>query len=172
MGQDKALLSAGPHPLVTDVAAKVAVAAGSVALVGKPERYGSLGLHCIEDLRPDLGPLAGIEAALESGRGDVNLIVACDMPGLTTSFLRTLMRQAENTSAPCVVTRDTSGAIHPLCAVYRGACLPMIQRALNARRLRLMDVVEELGATFCDTGGIVWNVNTPQEWSAWRANAH
>ena len=172
MGQDKALLFSGSHPgshpLVTDVARQVGVAAGRVALVGKPERYRHLGLECLDDLRPDLGPLAGIETALMSHRGDLNLIVACDMPGLTAHLLQALLQRAAQTESLSVVTRDKTGVIHPLCAVYRTACLPVIARALEARRLRLMDVIEELKAIAFDTGEMIWNVNTPQDWNAWR----
>jgi len=168
MGQDKALLSSGSHPLVIDVAHQVAVAAGSVALVGMPERYQNLGFQCIVDSRPGLGPLGGIEAALQSRRGDLNLIVACDMPGLNVSLLLALLRRAEQTGALCVVIRDSAGVTHPLCAVYRSGCLPVVQRALDTGCLRLMDVIEELCAAPFETDAIVWNVNTPQEWSAWR----
>ena len=168
MGRDKALLLSGSHPLVKDVAEQVAVAAGSVALVGKPERYRDLGLECLVDLRLNVGPLAGIETALKSDRGELNLIAACDMPGLKVSWLQALLRQAEETQARAVVIRDKAGLIHPLCGVYRRGCLPVIQEALDTRRLRLMDVVEELCAVPLDIDEIIWNVNTPQEWSAWR----
>ncbi len=168
MGQDKALLLSGSDPLVTDVAHRVAVAAGNVALVGHPERYSSLGLDCIVDLRPNLGPLSGIESALVSRRGDLNLIVACDMPGLTVRLLQRLLQHAAQAGALCVVGRDKTGTIHPLCAVYHRDCLPVVQRALDGRRLRLMDLVEELRAIPFEVDEIIWNVNTPQEWSAWR----
>lgn len=168
MGRDKALLSAGLQPLAAQVAAKVAAVAGNVALVGEPERYRHLGFDCFTDRRPGTGPLGGIEAALASRRGELNLIVACDMPGLDAGLLRTLLWQAEGTGALCVVARDGSGVIHPLCAVYRSACLPLIERALDAGRLRLMDIIAELDASFCDIDGTIWNVNTPQEWGAWR----
>lgn len=168
MGQDKALLSMDSRPLVADVARDVAVATGSAVLIGSPERYGHLGFECLPDLRPGLGPLAGIEAALASSRGDLNLVVACDMPGLTAPFLEKLLRRAVETGALSVVTRDTTGVVHPLCAVYRTTCLPVVQRALDRRRLRLKDMVEELQAIPFDIDEIVWNVNTPQEWSAWR----
>jgi molybdopterin-guanine dinucleotide biosynthesis protein A len=168
MGQDKALLLSGSDPLVTDVAQHVAVAAGSVALVGHPERYSRLGLDCIVDLRPNLGPISGIESALVSRRGDLNLIVACDMPGLTVGLLQRLLQHAAQTGALCVVGRDKTGTIHPLCAVYHSNCLPVVQGALDCRRLRLMDLVDELRATPLDVEEMIWNVNTPQEWSAWR----
>src|SRR4051794_11037884 len=87
MGCDKALLPLKSGLLIQEVTAKVTAAAGTVALVGEPERYRDLGLDCLPDLRSGMGPLAGIEAALESGRGELNLIVACDMPSLDTDWL-------------------------------------------------------------------------------------
>lgn len=168
MGQDKALLSAGSLPLVVQVAGRVAQAAGSVTLVGHPQRYRHLGLECIRDLHPQLGPLAGIEAALDSLRGDFNLIAACDVPDLPIELLHELLRRARQTGAQCVVTRDGAGTVHPLCAVYRSACLPAIQEALKSRRLRLMDLIQELGAAYYDFSAILANVNTPQEWSTSR----
>lgn len=171
MGQDKALLSSGPKLLVTAVAQQVADAAGSVALVGGRDRYLYLGFDCLEDQRANLGPLAGIEAALASRRGELNLIIACDMPGLSGTLLRTLLGRAHEVDSLCVAARDASGITHPLCAVYRSGCLPVVRKALDDGRLKLMNLLEELGAESIETGGTIWNVNTPQEWNAWRERA-
>lgn len=168
MGRDKALLPAGSQALVSDVAAKVALATGNVALVGSHIRYQGLGVEQIPDLRPDLGPLAGIEAALASRRGEYNLIVACDMPGLSLGWLRRLLYEAQARSSLSVVLRDEAGTIHPLCAVYHRDCLPIVRSALDARRLKLTDLVYDLKAIFIDVVDAVWNVNTAGEWSAWR----
>ena len=58
MGQDKALMEVNGRPLVLYVADRVARAVNSVALVGRRERYGSLGLPVVEDLLPEQGPLS------------------------------------------------------------------------------------------------------------------
>lgn len=168
MGQDKALLPSGLSLLVKQLAAHVREAAGSVALIGEPARYRHLGFECLTDLRPDLGPLGGIEAALASRRGDLNLILACDMPSIDTELLCNLLRRAEETEALCVVCRDRTGAVHPLCAVYRGACLTAVRRALDHGCLRLMDLVDTLCASHFDVAETISNVNTPEEWSAWQ----
>ena len=168
MGRDKALLRWNSHALAEDVARKVRSVAGNVALVGKPERYGALGLECLPDLRPGLGPLAGIEAALASGRAELNLIAACDMPGLQTVWLRVLVRQASEMGARCVVIRDGHGVVHPLCGVYRGDCLPVVQRALDEQRLRVQDVTAELRAAIVEIESSLLNLNTPQDWAAWQ----
>jgi molybdopterin-guanine dinucleotide biosynthesis protein A len=171
MGRDKALLPLSSRLLIEDIAAKVAAAAGSVALIGAPERYNHLGIECLPDLRPGMGPLAGIEAALESGRGELNLIVACDMPSLEADWLCRPLLKARETDALCVASRDASGIVHPLCAVYRSGCLPVIRRALDAGRLKLLEVIGELGASTLQIGSTVWNINTPQEWAEWE-HAH
>ena len=64
MGRDKAFLPWESRFLVQHVTDQVALAAGNVALIGDQERYSALRLDCFADLRPGLGPLAGIEAAL------------------------------------------------------------------------------------------------------------
>lgn len=168
MGRDKALLRLDSHALVENVAARVLEVAGNIALIGPEEPYRTLQFECLPDLRPGLGPLAGIETALAAGRGDLNLIVACDMPGIRTAWLRQLLRRAEQSDAPCVAIRDEKRIVHPLCAVYRSSCLPEVQRALNDGRLRAQNLIGDLGAVFVEIGTSLENVNTPQEWAAWQ----
>ncbi len=168
MGRDKALLPWNSRLLIEDMAGTVAAAAGNVALVGESTRYKHLGIDSFRDLRPGLGPLAGIEAALESGRGEFNLILACDMPGVEIGWLSRLLLEAEESGAPCLATRDSGGKVHPLCAVYRSECLPAVQSALDRGRLKLLDLLKDLGAATLETRQTISNINTPEEWTAWR----
>jgi molybdopterin-guanine dinucleotide biosynthesis protein A len=163
MGRDKARLQIGSRLLVEDIGAKVAEAAGRVALVGPPERYADLPFDCLPDLRPHLGPLAGLETALASGRGELNLITGCDMPDLEAGWLKWLLLTAWRTNSWCVVTKDAAGKIHPLCAVYRSECLPAVRSALDAGRLRLVDFIRELRAVEMPTTAVIGNLNTPAQ---------
>ena len=169
MGIDKALLRWNSHALVEDVAAKVRSVAGNVALVGPPERYRELGFDCLPDVRPGLGPLAGIEAALASGRAELNLIAACDLPGIEADWLRRLLRAAEQTAAFCTMARDSEGVMHPLCGVYRSECLRAVRRALDEHRFRLQDVTRELQAAVVEIESPLMNLNTPQDWVRWQS---
>ena len=170
MGRDKARLFLGSHLLVEDVAKKVAKVAGNVALIGDPARYSDLPFECIPDLHPGFGPLAGVEAALASSRADLNLILACDIPGLESEWLDRLLTTAEQSSDLCCAAQDTSGALHPLCAVYRRNCLTLVERALAARRLKLLDLLSALNATTVKMPATLQNVNTPQDWRRWQTN--
>lgn len=168
MGRDKALLSWGSQPLIEQLGRQLEVVAGSVALVGEPNRYQSLGFDCIPDLRPGLGPLAGIEAALLSGRAEWNLIVACDLPGLKTEVLTELIRVGLESHRQCAVVRDSTGIVHPLCAIYHNSCLEIVQNALDKRLLKLQNLVEHLDSITVGIDSELSNVNTPDEWSAWQ----
>ena len=168
MGRDKALLPWHSASLLEDVAAKVEAAAGSVHLLGDPERYGHFSYGCLPDRRPGFGPLAGIETALLSQLAELNLITACDMPGLQLTWLEGLLNSAVKSGARCTLLLDSNGEKQPLCAVYHANCLPDVQCALEERHLRLMDLVHRLDAQTVSIPNPLPNVNTPEEWSAWQ----
>ena len=96
MGRDKARLPINSHLLVEDVAAKVGFVSQSVALVGELQHYRDVPFDFVNDLRPSLGPLAGIEAALASGRVDAT----SSQPSTTVNAFDTSCR-APARSASC-----------------------------------------------------------------------
>jgi len=165
MGQDKALLQFQGTPLILHVAGAVLAAAGSVVLVGDPERYGFLGYPVVRDVLPDRGPLGGIYTALRASTTDWNLVVACDMPGISAQVLTALLDRAASSSGRCVTAQGNSGEREPLCAVYHRDCLPVLASALRDKRFRMKDLVKELDAEaqVVEPAALA-NVNTPAEW--------
>jgi molybdenum cofactor guanylyltransferase len=168
MGQDKALLLWRSQRLVEIIAARVASVTGTVTLVGRPERYLNVNIPCLSDHRHELGPLAGIEAALETGQGEWNLIVGCDMPDISADALRSVLDQAGQTKALCVAAQDTTGRIQPLCAAYHRRSLPIIRRSLEEGRLKLMNVLEDLQTEYVLVQTKLVNINTPEDWLHWQ----
>jgi molybdenum cofactor guanylyltransferase len=165
MGQDKALLQFQGDALISHVARVVCDAAGSVTLVGNPERYAALGFPVLRDRLPGRGPLGGIYTALRASKTDWNLVVACDMPAISAPVLTTLLNRAARSGKRCVTARGTSGEWEPLCAVYHRDCLPVLARALRDKRLRMKDLMTELDAEAEVVGPMALaNVNTPAEW--------
>jgi len=169
MGQNKARLKVGSRLLVEIVAAQVQQVTGGVTLIGNPSEFSDLPFKCWPDLHPGLGPLAGLEAALAGERADFNVVVGCDTPGISAAALVQLLAVAQRTGALCTLAVDFSCRKHPLCAVYRSACLPVVRSALTAGRLRLLDVVEELKAVEVPIDLVLDNLNTPEQFAAWQA---
>lgn len=166
MGTDKALLPWSQTTVVEHLAGIARAVAGSVTLVGEPRRYRHLGMPCLADLRPGLGPLSGLEAALSATEAPWNLILACDMPDVAPELLERLFACTSDSNALAVLVRDQNSRVHPLCAVYHRQCLPVIQRALNQGQFRLMNVVEILNPIYLEINSTVHNINTPEERAA------
>src|SRR5580658_10898857 len=166
MGRDKALLPYGGTTLLEHLARAVQDAAGCVALIGDPGRYSSLGYPVYADKFSCCGPLGGIYTALSVSSTDWNLIVACDMPGISPDVLRTLLRSADGSSGSCVIATGPGGEPEPLCAVYHRRCLPVMARAIQEKRFKMKELVTELHprAMPVDASALA-NVNTPAEWA-------
>jgi molybdenum cofactor guanylyltransferase len=129
----------------------------------------------ITDLVPGCGPLGGLHAALTAARGDALFLVACDMPYVTAPLAIYLLTRAED--ADIVVPRTDRG-YHPLCAVYRRACLPVIVRRLAERRLKMLDLLHDMRVCevtaddlgrFGNCDRLLANVNTPAEYAGLEA---
>jgi molybdenum cofactor guanylyltransferase len=166
MGRDKALLVYRETTLVEHVARAVREAAGCVTLIGDPDRYGDLGHPVYRDIVPGCGPLGGIYTALSVAPTDWNLVVACDMPGISASALRGLIDPEAGLGRYSVMAVGPGGEPEPLCAVYHRDCLPVMDRAMREKRLKMRDLVVELRAELrLIEGTALANVNTPGEWA-------
>ncbi len=168
MGRDKALLPYEDTVLAERVAREVEKAAGSAVLVGPPERYEGLRRPIIADQRPGNGPLGGLEAALAATEAEWNLIVACDMPGVSAAFLGELLDRAEAAGADCLVPYSGPGRAEPLCAVYHRRCLGPVRSAIDRKRWKLMELLAELKVARWEApeGGWAENVNTAGDWKS------
>lgn len=165
MGQDKALLQFQGAALISHVAQAVREAAGSVVLVGNPERYGFLGYPVVRDRLPGRGPLGGIYTALRVSKTEWNLVVACDMPGISAPVLTALLNRTAISGGRCVAAMGNNGEPEPLCAVYHRGCLPVLASALRDKRFKMKDLLKELDAeTQVVEPVALANVNTPAEW--------
>jgi molybdenum cofactor guanylyltransferase len=163
MGRDKALLPYRGAPLGEAVARAVETAAGSVTIVGRAE-FGAF--RSILDRHPGEGPLGGILTALADSAADWNLIVACDMPELTSGFLARLVDAAEKCGASALVPRG-----EPLCAVYHRDCREPFEAAFGRGIRKILEAVAEIPAVICPIEEVAHfqNVNTPEDWSGYAA---
>jgi len=167
MGRDKARLPLHGKTLLEHVAAAVAEAAGSVTLVGAPERYQDLGFRILPDSHPGWGPLAAIHTALTDSPADWNLIVACDMPLISAAFLQSLLAAAESSGADCLIPSGSSGRPEPLCAVYHSRCRDAVGAALDRNVRKVTDGLAGLRIApwIVPESRCFRNVNTPEEWA-------
>lgn len=78
----------------------------------------------------DVGPLAGVLESLKAARGEYVVIVACDMPFVSTRAIELLFLRAQGHDA--AVPRGPDDFLEPLHAVYRRE--PMIRAVEESLR--------------------------------------
>ena len=92
MGKDKAWIEFDGQPLIERTLR--AVRSSGITQVFISGRAGTdysvLGCPVLLDQEAGLGPLAGIERALEATRASLMLVLAVDLPRMTAAFLRKL----------------------------------------------------------------------------------
>jgi molybdenum cofactor guanylyltransferase len=175
MGSDKALLPFHGDPLARFLAGLVERAAGRVVLVGNPAIASMVGYPAIPDRYPGEGPLGGILTALEHTESDWNLVVACDMPGLSAEFLAGLLDEAERSEAGALVPAGPGDRPEPLCAVYHRRLRAPLSLAFARGVRKIMAALEEEAAMEVRRfpvaeAGFFQNVNTPEDWARWAPN--
>ena len=184
MGLDKGLLEFGGVPLILRTARLLEPLVARVTVVGSPSRYAGLGLNAIGDTadavgkrsrggpHKSCGPLAGIAAALSATHSRWNLIVACDMPYLSSEWIEWLLSRAMRSRGDAVIPRTERG-LEPLAAVYRRECGRRISAALGRGLLKVTAAVEELRldlvcprdwADIDSEGLVLRNMNSPRDY--------
>lgn len=115
-------------------------------LLGDSSAYTYFGRLSLPDVTYAQGPAAGILALFDhaSGLGSSHAIVlACDMPYVTTALLRRLTSFAPTAAA--VLPKRTHW--EPLCARYEiASCQPVLTRCVERAGGRLQSFVQALGA--------------------------
>jgi molybdopterin-guanine dinucleotide biosynthesis protein A len=164
MGHDKADLVVGSERLGERTAALLRQVAGLVLEVGPG--YTSLARTAEEP--PGSGPLAALAAGAEAlrarhRRGPV-LVVATDLPRLTSGYLRMLADHATPSDDHCVVPRDPSGRPQPLCARYSPLALARARALVADGQRSMMALLAEVPIEWLDdTEGVLLDVDTPED---------
>jgi molybdopterin-guanine dinucleotide biosynthesis protein A len=127
-GSDKAFLDFRGRTLLDRALEIARTLTPEVLVVGERSRFNGKA-SVVEDVFRDRGPLGGIHAALSVTATELNLVLAVDLPFVSSGLLQYLVQRARSSSALAVVPASDEGW-QPLCAVYRRAFLGHAERAL------------------------------------------
>lgn len=170
MGRDKAALTYHGKPqlqwayeLLQTVCAKTFVSV-------RPDQCAEPTRAClpqIVDTQPGIGPMAGISAALNQHPNVAWLVLACDLPFLSSEALAHLIAQRDTTRIATAYRSSHDGLPEPLCAIWEPASHESITSwiALGKqcpRKLLInssIALVEQLDPHGLD------NINTPDEFN-------
>ncbi len=170
MGRDKGTieLPSGETMLSSLVARYQAFGTVYVSM-NEAGRFDPCGGVPLIDLRPNQGPMAGLETALTTLEGQTIFLTAVDLPFGEVALVEALSEKLEGYDG-CYVCHQ-GGKAEPLFALYQSACLPAIVGYLEEggrsfhglfQRLNLRPVTSDELPNF-DLDRILMNVNRPED---------
>ncbi|HKE35599.1 MAG TPA: molybdenum cofactor guanylyltransferase [Candidatus Acidoferrum sp.] len=176
-GFDKARAELNGEAMVVRMARLLREVTGEVSVVAPSGRYAGFGERIVDDRWPGEGPLGGIITALMDAHAQNHqptwcLMVGCDMPFLTSEWLRYLKERALRSSAAVVAPQSSLG-LEPLCACWHVGATGKLQYAFEdgtrkvteAMKRVSMEIVDEMDwKGFDKNGRLFWNMNTPAEY--------
>lgn len=168
MGRDKAFLEIGGEPLWRRQLEKLRQLTPAQLMVSGPPRREWSDCEVVPDEVENAGPLAGLAAALGKCTTAHLVVLAIDLPMMTSNFLRLLVTLCDENGG--VVPRDANG-FEPLAAVYPASCAIVANAALCAGEFSMQSFVRRgmdeswLMARDISTAeaSLFTNLNTPND---------
>lgn len=142
MGQNKALMMIDGVSVIERIAIELETITDELLIVTNTfHTFDYLNIPMVEDEQKGKGPLAGIQAGLKASQSEKNLIVACDMPFISSSLGALLLEELEDYQ---VAIPKFEGRMHPLFGAYRKDALPAVSQSLEKNELRMMSLLQNL----------------------------
>lgn len=147
MGQDKGLIELRGQKMVEYATQALEGICSRISIISNQADYERLPYNIYPDLVQDKGPLAGICTALTQSRTNINIILSCDSPNVSTELLSYLIDQLEDYEA---VVPYFEGRIYPLTAVYTKSCLDTFKESLDEDELKVKAIIKKLNTKRID----------------------
>jgi molybdopterin-guanine dinucleotide biosynthesis protein A len=174
MGSDKAALLLDGRSLAERALSVLAEVFPEVVLSASSRGGYPEGWRVVSDRVQDRGPLAGLDAVLRYAGGRSVFVLACDLPLVGTEIVRAIVaaaagegrRNNDPDGARAWVAR-AGGRLQPLCGLYNGACLAVVERSLAADFLSMRELLSRIEVTEVRVPrpgtATLLNVNRPED---------
>lgn len=145
MGEDKGLMVYYGKPMIQHVIDAILPLTNRIIISANSEAYKQFNYPVFSDKINDKGPLGGIITALVHSQSEINWMLSCDSPLISTEMLRKLVDQLGDYDA---VVPQIGEQIHPLIAVYRKSILNRLEEHVALNRLKMIDVLNPLNVNY------------------------
>jgi molybdopterin-guanine dinucleotide biosynthesis protein A len=171
MKADKARLDVAGRTLLEHVLAQVEPLFDEVLIGLSPDQAApplpaASRARIVRDEQTGQGPIGGLLAGLKAAAHDACTVIACDIPEIDVSLLRSLAASAVRSDIAVPV--GPSGLHEPLFAVYRRTILPRVEELLARGERSLLPLYEmcRTAVVEFDDPKRIPNLNTRQDYDA------
>lgn len=179
MGRDKATLSIRNKSFVENAAETLSTICSRIYTVGGTATIA--GVEHLDDVPHPLSigkkaAINGLHTALSNCATRYAMVLACDMPFVTSEFIALLAEQCEKLAGSgtnAVIPVDSDGRSQPLCAIYAaepcleemrnlpGVQVPRVDEFVNLLRPLFVNVKDL--PEFNGNRSLLMNINTPED---------
>ena len=172
MGADKFALEIGGETFLTRAVKVLQPVCESVKIVLNQTQNIETSQPIVRDIYAMRGALGGIHAALKNCEAKFAIILAVDLPFVTTEAIENLANFAlVSNKYIATVPRQTDSRAQPLCAVYRAKyCLPTLEKLLDENeKASVRDFLDLVFPKYIDQNrlsadaNLLFNVNFPAD---------
>jgi molybdopterin-guanine dinucleotide biosynthesis protein A len=177
MGTDKSRLILNGQSFVERTARELAAVTSSIKVVGSDLSEDALklpfNLQTAPDVYPQWGALGGLHAALAACTASWALVVACDLPFITSNLFTRLESFRTDNEAVAPIQRDTIP--QPLCSLYRvDPCLRTAEQLIKSGERKPIALLQSVRTRWVSFGELTDlegadnffdNINTPEDFA-------
>ncbi|MEW7290044.1 molybdenum cofactor guanylyltransferase [Aquimarina sp. 2304DJ70-9] len=142
MKSEKGLVLLDDKPFIQHIIEAIRPLVSQLVIVSGNSDYDVFGIKRVEDIIPESGPIAGLHSGLTYSTTENNLVVSCDVPLVTTSFLKQLLQNEKEDHD--IIQFEVEGKTMPLIAVYKKRCTEKCLELLTKGERRLRMLMHEL----------------------------
>jgi molybdenum cofactor guanylyltransferase len=139
MQTEKGLVLFRGKPFVEWIIEAVLPISYNIQLITNTNDYDYLKYKKIQDTIVDKGPLGGIYTALTNATTELNLILSCDIPLISTKLVAELIQKHDNRFDASVFIEGEKA--HPLIGVYNKSLTTFIKQSIEENQLKMMDLL-------------------------------
>ncbi|HEY6566598.1 MAG TPA: molybdenum cofactor guanylyltransferase [Actinomycetota bacterium] len=177
-GSDKLVAPYRGAPLLDHAVLRLAECTREVIVVLAPEGVEpsfppGVSVRTVRDAIADQGPLEGVLAGLVAAGSDLAVVIAGDMPEVSTAVAMEMLRVVANDATVQAVTLQDGDRFRPLPLVVRtGPALEAAHALRHRGERRLRALPEALRTAVIDEGtwhgldpelGTVWDIDEPSD---------
>jgi molybdopterin-guanine dinucleotide biosynthesis protein A len=143
-------------------------------ILNRNQSAEKISYQYVRDVFDERGAPGAIHAALANSKSEWTIILACDLPLVTSETILELseiaLKSPKNIAA--IVPKESGGKIQPLCAVYRSSfCLPRLEELLKTQNsVSVQDFLKAVPTFYFENKktsireeSMFFNVNTPAD---------
>jgi molybdopterin-guanine dinucleotide biosynthesis protein A len=123
------------------------------------------GVEVIEDILINAGPVSGIVSAMKSDANCAWLVVACDLPLLSSTDLKLLIESRDSQKIATCFQAPIDGGPEPLCTIWEPEAInPLLNwwaKGVNCPRKTLFN--SNVKIIKPNDNSVLFNANTPEE---------